>query len=450
LANTVARFRKAGVLVRNGDAATKSTTAKTKADDESTKRKEKAEADQRERIARTKVIRERIETLVVKMGGWDKRGTQSALAGAFYTFSHDNDFKVPSSRNSSQMMVHTLRRGQTLSAESADVWEAFLNTIEAKDDPVAQVLLLHGEKDDGEEKISATPTAKPEASSLSEEETVKRILEYAESGKSRVWIARQLFGDEGKRKEVAAVIKEAKRSAEQETKERRPRGPASEESVAYCAAVRARLLPILEKLDGKQAQRHMDFWKNGNELTRPGDPYPGDNGKTELASAIMGSDHVRKVAKGDVKTIMEKFRPWWDRNLADYEERFGLAETPTEPVVEPEPEPETEPAAAEPEEVADQPVLLTIEEIREELKKWRDEIYADLDVRHDDPEPIGPLVAAELASIPPRAISEEETPTLALEALERMVPRSGAIEVARKILMLEINALLAGEEGEKE
>jgi hypothetical protein len=101
---------------------------------------------QKKRAERTKKIREKLEPLVMRVGGWSRGNKAGASSmgvvpaelgiAAHHWGNERGRVDTPKSVNSCQVSVYSnLKKGGTLSDASADFWEAFVNEWDAAPDP---------------------------------------------------------------------------------------------------------------------------------------------------------------------------------------------------------------------------------------------------------------------------------------------------------------------------
>lgn len=116
----------------------------------------------RQRAERTRKIRARWEPIMAKLGGWDKRGMQSETAKVLFHYVKSRGrTEAPASEIATIQLIQRIRRGDTLSHDSATVMELFLDDLEkyAGDIPQRWAELLREAK--GLPTRSATPEAGP-------------------------------------------------------------------------------------------------------------------------------------------------------------------------------------------------------------------------------------------------------------------------------------------------
>ena len=91
-----------------------------------------AEAN-RERAERTRKIRSRWEPIIARIGGWEKRGTVADAGIILYHFAKTHGrTEAPKSVNSATQLITRVKRGDTLSADSAVCFEILLDDLERK------------------------------------------------------------------------------------------------------------------------------------------------------------------------------------------------------------------------------------------------------------------------------------------------------------------------------
>lgn len=86
--------------------------------------------------AATQSLRERVEPMVARLGGWEKRGFRSELGAAAYSFlGHINFVPKWPSKDAAIMSAHTLAKGNTLSGPSNEMWSRFFQELETSHTP---------------------------------------------------------------------------------------------------------------------------------------------------------------------------------------------------------------------------------------------------------------------------------------------------------------------------
>jgi hypothetical protein len=125
---------------RNGDEPDER-TAQEEAEREAAA--ERQRSDDFRRSERTRLVRERMEPMVVLLGGWDKRGLRRELGTvAFYVAERLGLEPRWSSAEAAAENADGIRKGATLSTSMAACWERFLNEIEAWPDMQGRYMML--------------------------------------------------------------------------------------------------------------------------------------------------------------------------------------------------------------------------------------------------------------------------------------------------------------------
>jgi len=123
------------------------------------KKAEIAEQD-RARANRTKKIRERLEPIIARLGGWEKRGLQADMGRVLFRLSRGWT-GAPKNENSAGQLITRIKRGDTLGEGSAECLERLLKELENHEDLVLHWTNLVRESKDLP-KLTALPPAKTE------------------------------------------------------------------------------------------------------------------------------------------------------------------------------------------------------------------------------------------------------------------------------------------------
>ena len=89
--------------------------------------------DSKERAERTRKIRGRWEPVVARIGGWDKRGMQAEMGLVLHHYATSlGRQEAPASKESAVQMITRIRKGDTLSNDSAVCFELLLDDLEKR------------------------------------------------------------------------------------------------------------------------------------------------------------------------------------------------------------------------------------------------------------------------------------------------------------------------------
>lgn len=83
----------------------------------------------------TQDLRERVEPIVAKLGGWDKRGLKAELSSAAYNFLEQISFEPRwPTKGAANQSCFQLAKGQTLNTPSRNMWSRFFDELESSID----------------------------------------------------------------------------------------------------------------------------------------------------------------------------------------------------------------------------------------------------------------------------------------------------------------------------
>lgn len=162
--NTVTRFRRAGVLPQRRKE--NHLRPQRKFDQiQRAKANETLAKQSRERQNRTRDIRSRIEPIVAKVGGWEKRGVSAQLAEILFHTARSLDSDNPKTLAAALQQVAQVKTGKTLSDKSAVCWEITIDQLEQGDDPVSRWFTMYREAkhlpNNGVTEVKETEKIKP-------------------------------------------------------------------------------------------------------------------------------------------------------------------------------------------------------------------------------------------------------------------------------------------------
>lgn len=171
----VHRFMAAGVLKRDPWAPTparegeRETTEMSDAEREAYEREmeERRIADQ-ERARRTHAIRDRLEPVIERLGGWDKRGVKNEVGLVAHYFAERMDLPERwTSPGGAAENAEALFKGATLSGNMARLWEGLVDELESYPDTrVRWMQLLREAKQIDPPTIGEGPTMTTRSSPL--------------------------------------------------------------------------------------------------------------------------------------------------------------------------------------------------------------------------------------------------------------------------------------------
>lgn len=378
--NDRARLRRAGVLT-HPDAPKTDAPKKSPARDLAAERAAREAEASRKRQTDTLALRSRLEPLVAKMGGWDSKGMQAAVGRALFQHAKEARLGMPGTIDSSLMAAHVARKGGTLSERMVAVWESFVDRLDVYENPKAELdHLVRAHYGIEDPPDAEKPRLKGEA--------------------------------------AEAVADEARAASEPEKSAGRPK--ATEDDKAKTVEIRRRIVALMEKYEGGSYSFYDSLLETGKNLG-------GVNGWNPSSTARRPIKQFRSTVASIIaqRTTLLSARAvrWWTMVL-DERERDGTkppVETPTPPA-----------------KAARRPPRSTYRSGAPGAKK-----AARTTTKKET------VVAEKKVETPPiRQI--DEAPTLALRVFADLVTpdgaanANGAMEIAKEILKLEVNQILAG------
>lgn len=392
--NDRARLRRAGVLPMANERDERAEKKKSDVRDLAAERAQREAEASRSRADRTLAIRQRLEPLVAGMGGWDKAGMQANFGRALFQHAKDNSISIPSTIDSALMNVHTLRKGQTLSDAMAGSWDSFLDRLELYENPDAIIQsLVHRQKGTPPPEDQEAPRFKKSVT-----QTTETILA-----------------------EERPTPKVEKPHTPKKAKKKTGRPPASAEKLARGIEIKTRLKERFEKEGGTKRE----FSERLMKIGKTDGWNPSANAKKPKQAFTF---IVANFLSGSTKTVSPEQEAWFTNALDRWDQidAAGIATPaptkppakPTKRLVKPSPGPVGamgRPARKRPAKAAPK---------KEKALAEKAKTNGSSVTRIDDAPTLGLRVFADLVT-------------------SGNTSREEAMDVAKAILLLEINDLLA-------
>lgn len=130
----VKRLKGAGIIKRDPWAKDKGEAAEGRkkgfSEDDKARARERIAQESRRREERTKQLRSRVEPIVMKLGGWERRGATAELGRVAMYFAAKAGKKTWASESSAMQNAHQLKKGNTLSDQAVDAWNLLCDELE--------------------------------------------------------------------------------------------------------------------------------------------------------------------------------------------------------------------------------------------------------------------------------------------------------------------------------